>query len=88
MVVEMLQATAERFQQKEASAETTVVYEKTKDIGYSALVNAGNTVLARMKRTTPSDAAEPKKTNAWLSLGAAVASSFFAAASDRGMGLM
>lgn len=87
MVIEMLHATAERFQQKEVPVETTLVYEKTKDIGYSALLNAGNTILSRIKRTTPSDAAEPKKSNAWLSLGAAAASSFFAAASDRGMDL-
>lgn len=84
MVIEMLQATAERFQQKEASSETTLVYEKTKDVGYSALLNAGNTILSRMKRTTPADAvAEPKKSSAWLSVGAAAASSFFAAASER-----
>lgn len=87
MVVEMLQATAERFQQKEVTSETTQIYEKTKDVGYSALLNAGNTILSRVSRTKPSDvvpdAAEPKKPNAWLTLGTAVASSFWTAAADR-----
>jgi hypothetical protein len=92
MVVEMLQATAERFQQKEVTSETTQIYEKTKDVGYSALLNAGNTILSRVSRTKPSDvvsdAAEPKKPNAWLTLGTAVASSFWTAAADRGMVLL
>ena len=88
MVVEMLQATAEQFQQKETNFETTHAYEKTKEIGYSALLNAGNTILSRISRTDPSAVAEPKKPNAWLTLGAAVASSFFTAAADRGMVLM
>ncbi|KAG0556997.1 hypothetical protein KC19_11G094100 [Ceratodon purpureus] len=87
MVVEMLQATAERFQQKGMTSETTHVYEKTKDVGYSALLSAGNTILSRISRTKPADVAsevaEPKKPNAWLTLGAAVATSFLTAASDR-----
>lgn len=88
MVVETLQATTEWFQQKEVSFETTLVYEKTKDIGYNAFLNVGNVVLSRMKCTTPpTDVAEPKKTIAWLSLGAAAVSNFFAAASHRGMDL-
>lgn len=81
----MLQATAERFQQKEVSAETQQLYEKTKNVGYSALLSAGNTLLSRISRTKPADVPESQKPNVWLTLGGAAATSFIAAATDRGM---
>ncbi|XP_024361395.1 uncharacterized protein [Physcomitrium patens] len=83
LVVEMLQATAERFQQKEVSAETQQLYEKTKNVGYSALLSAGNTLLSRISRTKPADVPESQKPNVWLTLGGAAATSFIAAATDR-----
>lgn len=80
-----MKATCDQLEQVELPPGTIQVYNKVKEQGYSAFLDAGSALVSRITGVKSGTAASSQKgaTSSWLSLGADAASQFFTAASNK-----
>lgn len=80
-VVELVNATAERLGQVEMCPRTLELYNKAKEHGYEAIMNAGSAMVSKLTTTKDS---QTKSVADWFTFGTAAAGKLLTVASDRG----